>query len=530
MAVFVVSDHPDMIRNTDVFGFAYQHYQIGTITGDAGLMRAVSTDGRLRVDYHGSGLTAAGATGIGGQYTELRAFLDGVEIVRLTDFGTAEFSQIATNTLALEVLRNQPIQIHDGAGSHRLIGGAQGTEFFGLQPGDLTQGGSGGNVFHAEAAESWTYVPRELWPGLVYQFRGSDDVDRVVFHGNDHPGGFVDARSSYHRTIEELEFHDGVTAVFWAGSFALGSIGADVLDIYGTARIIITDFINYNFSGVPLYADPTRMEFHDVGPHTLEIRGIHTVPVTGNAESFDRLIAHASADATLIGAGGGDWLEGRSGDDRLVSGGVGDTLIGGGGDDTFVMNDARDVILNNVNDGVSDWLLTSVSVDLQARDVRYMRFIKAEGTAPVDIVAVLDISTIVIGNMAGNRLEGGRQWEKMFGWRGHDTLIGGGGADTLNGGTWGDRLIGGALSDTFVMQDNGGLDRIMDFDTAGADHDILDLQAVSTIRGFADLMANHVTIIGDGVRISYDGYHRVDLVGVARADLSADLFLFAGSV
>lgn len=525
MALFVLADSPSLIGNRDVYGFAYGHYIIAEITGTDTLMRATSTDGRFMVEYVGTGMAASGSVPTAGHYTEMRAFLDGQEIVRLSDFGGADFTQITTNALPLEESRNQLTHIIDGEGGHSLVGGMMGTIFENLERGDYTQGGTGDDTFHISAEASWTEA---TLPEADYDFDGSSGNNRIVFHGGDHPGGFADLRGSIFKEINTLEFHDGVTAILYGWFFVLGSqIEAEGLGIDGTARIVVTNFQTSSLTNHELYADPSRWVFHDPGPHYVEIRGIRNATVTGNAASFDRLIG-GTGDATIIGAGGSDWLQGGDGNDLVVSGGVGDTLGGGAGDDTLVMDDAQDVILDDAM-GTGDWLITHVSVDLPERGVEHMRFVKAAGDAPVDMVSPFDARSTLIGNTAENRLQGGRQWDRLQGWSGSDTLIGGGGADTLTGGAWGDRLVGGAGVDVFVLQDNSGRDRIIDFATSATAHDVIDLSSVSSITGFADLRANHLGDIGAAVRIDLGGGHHADLVGVTAAELTAAMFLFAAS-
>lgn len=521
MALFVLADTPLRLSNLDVFDFHYGHHQIGSITGTATLMQVTSTDGSFMVEFHGTGLTANGATPTGGRYTEMRAWRDGVEIVRLTQFGAADFSAITTNALALEVLRNQSSRIVDGEGWHSLIGSAGGTEFVGLERGDVTQAVAGNNIFHVSAEASWT--PEQI-PLAIYDLDGGTGSDRVVFHGGDNPGGFVDLRRSNINSIDTLDFRDGVTAILDGYRFALNEgVKANGLEIYGTASIIVTSFYRSHFTNYTMFADPSRWIFHDDGPHQVEIRNIKNATVTGNVASHDRLIA--GGNATVIGAGGGDWLAADQGNNLIISGGVGDTLAGGLGNDTLVMNDAQDVI-RNTNHG-HDWLQTYVSVDLMARDAKYFQLVKVMGTADLDISAHRDNGIWMIGNPGNNRLIGNLQRDLLNGWSGSDTLIGGASNDTLNGGGWGDRLIGGAGRDRFVFQNQSGRDRLIDFETEGDFHDIIDLRQVDTITDMADLLANHLSTAGNALRITFMPGHHVDLVNVTAEQLTADHFLFA---
>ena len=97
---------------------------------------------------------------------------------------------------------------------------------------------------------------------------------------------------------------------------------------------------------------------------------------------------------------------------------------------------------------------------------------------------------------------------------------GGEGRDTLTGSRSNDVFLGGLEADRFVLDRNGGTDRILDF----AGQDRIDLRALDIAR-FADVR-NEIVDRPSGVLIdlSDDGL-RILLRDVEKADLSAGDFI-----
>ncbi|MBX9459549.1 MAG: putative Ig domain-containing protein [Rhizobium sp.] len=116
-----------------------------------------------------------------------------------------------------------------------------------------------------------------------------------------------------------------------------------------------------------------------------------------------------------------------------------------------------------------------------------------------------------------NRFAGGAGRQTLRGTSGDDIIIGGRGRDIL---------IGGSGSDTFIFRTGDGRDVIRDFDARGAIHDVLDLTGFKSISGFADLMKNHVYVVGAGVEIDGGGGDIILLQGVKLKHLDAGDFLF----
>jgi glucose/arabinose dehydrogenase len=138
------------------------------------------------------------------------------------------------------------------------------------------------------------------------------------------------------------------------------------------------------------------------------------------------------------------------------------------------------------------------------------------------------IIRITPGEGAGDgadQLHGGDGADKLYGGAGNDRLFGDQGADRLDGGIGNDRLTGGAGADVFVFKTGSGKDRILDLDTKGADHDVVDLSKFAGIANFGDLMAHHVTESGSNVIVE-SGVDRIVLEGISKADLERQDFDF----
>jgi VCBS repeat-containing protein len=122
---------------------------------------------------------------------------------------------------------------------------------------------------------------------------------------------------------------------------------------------------------------------------------------------------------------------------------------------------------------------------------------------------------LILGTEGDDRLAGSGADDRLFGLGGNDRLTGRAGDDVLTGGAGGDR---------FVFAGKFGQDVVADFDTSQAG-EVLNLQALDGLRGFADLVAHHLTEV-DGDAVITLGRSQIVLDGVAMADLTAQDFLF----
>ena len=128
------------------------------------------------------------------------------------------------------------------------------------------------------------------------------------------------------------------------------------------------------------------------------------------------------------------------------------------------------------------------------------------------------------GSKADDTLKGGSGDDRMFGQGGDDRLMGQNGDDTLDGGRGDDMLVGGRGADVFVFSNGFGDDRIRDFDEDQRG-EMIDLSAVSAIRGFRDLERHHLEDTDRGAVIEV-GSHSILIQGVDADDLRASDFVF----
>ena len=181
----------------------------------------------------------------------------------------------------------------------------------------------------------------------------------------------------------------------------------------------------------------------------------------------------------VLSDGNDRYLGARGSVDGIVSGGGGsDTLVGGTEDNVLLGDDGADLLFGR---GGDDTLGGGAGRDL------------------------------LVGGSGDDDLDGGS---------GVDTLFGGSGSDTLNGGTGLDALVGGADDDTFVYEQGGGSDRILDFQV---DDDLLDL----TDFDFADAeeVLDLAREVGRSTVIDFGNGDQIVLLGVNLAELSEDAFL-----
>ena len=204
--------------------------------------------------------------------------------------------------------------------------------------------------------------------------------------------------------------------------------------------------------------------------------------LTGN--NLTNYIYGGDGDDTLNGAGEYDFITGGDGNDTINGGDdTGDLLLGDAGDDTINGGAGNDDIYGGtgadiMNGGAdSDFYYGVETVD---------QIIEAAETGSWDTVYAAQDWTAGAGQeIEAIRADAGATGIALTGNDLTNYIFGGDGDDTLNGGGSAfDVLTGGAGSDTFVMQDNSGVDRIEDFEK-GVDQ--IDLSQLTGLNSFAQL-------------------------------------------
>ncbi|MEO0750736.1 MAG: calcium-binding protein [Pseudomonadota bacterium] len=248
---------------------------------------------------------------------------------------------------------------------------------------------------------------------------------------------------------------------------------------------------------------------------------------------FDiELVRGSQFDDTFQGNGQANQIRGLAGDD---------TINGAGGIDTARYDkDAED----GGTAGVTVDLKAETATDGFGDTDTLLKIENVIGTAKRDIIEGDEQNNRIRGEGGNDRIvgdegndtllgEGGR--DNLLGGEGRDTLNGGDGNDNVNGGSGADLIIGGRGRDILIGGDNNdrfvfngkkfGKDTIKDFDATSSGEKI-DLRGVSSIKGFGDLKANHMTRDGQDVIIDDGIGNTITLEDVRLADLGADDFIF----
>jgi serralysin len=179
--------------------------------------------------------------------------------------------------------------------------------------------------------------------------------------------------------------------------------------------------------------------------------------IAGSAQ--DNSITGNAFANSLEGGRGNDTLNGLDGDDTL-SGGAGiDRLVGGAGNDVYFL-------------GVGDVVVDSGGIDSALSESTLGAGHVLEEAMLLDIagnasIAGTPAANHFVGNDGANLIEGGGGNDSMEGGRGDDTLIGGAGDDHLDGGRGADRMEGGAGNDYFIV--SATRDEVVELASAGTD-------------------------------------------------------------
>ena len=222
--------------------------------------------------------------------------------------------------------------------------------------------------------------------------------------------------------------------------------------------------------------------------------------LAGNDEIFG-----LDGNDTLLGGAGSDDLDGGIGDDVLSGGSDSDSLTGGPGNDVYVIargdgddsisgtgalatdidtvqfsagigpDDVRvtgqfgGALILEVADAVTGATVNRISFGGQ-NDLAVDRVLFADAPAVVWSIADLRAATL-IGDDAGNALNGFAGADVLRGFGGDDLLRGYAGNDDLDGGTGADQLLGGDGDDTYRFTLGQGTDEF--YESSGSDRLVL---------------------------------------------------------
>jgi Ca2+-binding RTX toxin-like protein len=262
---------------------------------------------------------------------------------------------------------------------------------------------------------------------------------------------------------------DGTVTINKQGKLVVAYTGAD-LDPGQTATITV----HYEAS-----------DGHDVDEGTL------TVTVNGVAEAGDDITGTPKKD-TLVGTNAGERIFGLADDDVIKGRDGNDIISASDGDDTVDGgNDNDDITGGSGNDAL-------------------------KGGNGDDIIAA---------STGNDRVDGGSGDDELSGGLGKDVVIGGDGNDVINGWGGNDVMTGGNGIDVFIFRAGDGKDKITDFETGGANHDVIDLREYEGLDAFSDIKGA-MKQSGDDVLIELAGKTDIRLQDVELSDLTGDHFLF----
>jgi hypothetical protein len=152
-----------------------------------------------------------------------------------------------------------------------------------------------------------------------------------------------------------------------------------------------------------------------------------------------------------------------------------------------------------------------------------------------EVVDNRKVGVVYVGQTTADTIDGNEHANRMFGEGGSDALDGGAGQDRLAGWRGNDTLTGGADRDVFVFDQESyggkasrvlGDDIIADFELAGVDHDMLQIDRRFGSRDFETLM-QHAVQAGDDVVITLNDRSTITLQGIDIGDLTAVHVTFA---
>lgn len=226
----------------------------------------------------------------------------------------------------------------------------------------------------------------------------------------------------------------------------------------------------------------------DRASYTLSDAAVNVNLATGAASGGDAQGDFLDSIENLTGSRFSDTLTGDDARNVILGGNGGDVIIGGGGNDTLDGQKGNDDLQGGSG---NDKLIMGAGADKGA------------------------------GGDGNDTINGGGGRDLLDGGNGNDTLIGGAGNDRLLGGAGDDKLTGGAGADIFIFETASGGDTVQDFDTAA---DRIDFKAHSGFNSFADVLAGSFEF--QGSTVIGGGANSIQLIGVAKADLSADDFIF----
>ncbi len=276
------------------------------------------------------------------------------------------------------------------------------------------------------------------------------------------------------------------------------------------------------------------IDMRSISGKVLQIDNIEFVSIIGSAtvnggagnnyatgDDNSQFISLGEGDDTLYGGEGSDTIGSGGGNDSLFGDGGADLVFGGTGNDSLWGGTEADVVYGNQQD---DLLYGNQSSDTlyggQDADTAY-------GGQDSDLLYGNFGGDMLYGNLGADTLYGGQGSDALFGGQDNDLLVGGLGDDTLNGNLGNDTISTGEGSDLIVVQKDGGIDVVTDFDGAAGDRIQIAANANGTaIDTFAELQAAATNNSAGNVEIALGSGNTLTLNGVTVSEPQSGWFTF----
>lgn len=339
--------------------------------------------------------------------------------------------------------------------------------------------------------------------------------------GNDEIGGF--------RGNNIIDGGDGVDAVTYA--FASSSVVVDLNAGLGLSTDGIDTLLNIeivrgsNFNDTIIGSQSDFELLGELGDDT--ILGGSGSEVIHGGDGFDFIDGGSGNDIILAGRQN-DVVYGGAGNDQLLGEMGADIMFGGDGNDLVLGGNRNDILFGDAGQdrvfGGSgrDTLYGGTDRDIIRGDTDTDTLYGEDGD---DSLLGGDGDDLLYGGIGDDFMTGGTGIDLLFGGDGNDQLLGAGGFDYLDGGSGDDTLTGGNQADEFAFADGWGNDTITDFAATNNAENII-LRDVTEITDFDDLLANHMSQVGEDVVISDGLGNTITLLGVSLSDLDVEDFVF----
>lgn len=324
--------------------------------------------------------------------------------------------------------------LNGGAGNDTVYGEDDDDQIAGGAGGDLLDGGAGFDTVDYSAANAGLGI------GVTVTISLAGDT---LGHGGEATGdilrniesligtAFADDFRAGFGVAQNLVFDGGAgndTLIGGLGAdFLLGGAGADLLN--GEAGTDGTSYIT-SWGGVDIDLLRTRQYGGDAEGDLIfnleAVEGSTRNDVLRGTQAADMLLG-SDGDDLIEGRGGADDIDAGFGRDRVLALGDGDRMDGGAGVDGLSYIQAAQGILADLGHGTGTGgdviVLTAPATAGQS------------GRSSFENLQGSNFADVLIGDIAGNLIEGAAGDDSLFGDAGFDHLIGGFGADHLDGGT-----------------------------------------------------------------------------------------------